>query len=132
MGATIVLADDEVDLRTIYAACLRAAGYEVWEAADGRQALDLVEAHQPALLILDVWMPALNGMEVLDQLRHAPCSGSMKVVMLSSLGDSDTRLEGFSAGVTDYWVKGLSLTDLCERIKRVLAECPAAADRADY
>lgn len=130
MGATIVLADDEADLRTIYATCLRDAGFEVWEAANGREALTMVATHRPTLLILDVWMPGLNGLEVLDLLRHDPFSGTMKVVLLSNLGDSDTQLEGFSVGVTDYWVKGLSLVELCQRVRGVLAESEVASDLA--
>jgi DNA-binding response OmpR family regulator len=74
------------------------------------------------LLLLDVWMPRLNGLEVVEQLRHDPVSGQMRVVMLSNLGDSDTRLEGFSAGVSDYWIKGLSLAELCRRVRQFVAE----------
>jgi DNA-binding response OmpR family regulator len=122
VGAIIVLADDEPDLRSIYAACLRNAGYEVWEASDGLEALKLVEAHQPTLLLLDVWMPELNGLEVVEQLRNDALAGRMRVVMLSNLGDSDTRLEGFSAGVTDYWIKSLSLNELCRRVRELIAE----------
>src|ERR1700743_2556148 len=117
MGAIIVLADDEPELRAIYSTCLRDAGHEVWEAGDGLEAIALVAAHRPALLILDVWMPSLNGFEVLDRLRHAPLATSLKVVMLSNLGDSDPRLEGFSVGVADYWLKGLSLSDLLARVE---------------
>lgn len=91
----IVLADDEPDLRSIYATSLRREGYEVWEASDGREALELVAAHQPALLLLDVWMPTLNGLEVVDQLRNHALAGQLRVIMLSNLSDSDTRLEGF-------------------------------------
>ena len=131
MGAIILLADDEPDLRSIYAACLRKAGYDVWEARDGREAMELVRIHRPALLILDVWMPVVNGLEVVEQLRHDPHSGRMRIVMLSNLGDSDTRLEGFSAGVSDYWIKGLSLVELCERVKRLLAEAELAFDLAE-
>ncbi len=128
VGATIVLADDEPDLRAVYSTCLRDAGYEVWEAADGREAVALVVGRRPALLLLDVWMPILNGFEVLEQLRDDPFTSTLKVVMLSNLGDSDTRLESFSAGVSDYWVKGLSLADLCDRVGRVLAEAEIAPD----
>jgi DNA-binding response OmpR family regulator len=131
VGAIIVLADDEPDLRSIYATCLRREGYDVWEASDGREALELVESRRPGLLILDVWMPVVNGMEVIEQLRHDPRSGQMRVVMLSNLGDSDTRLEGFSAGASDYWVKGLSLAELCQRVKRLLAEPQPAFDLAE-
>lgn len=131
MGAIIVLADDEPDLRSIYAACLRREGYDVWEASDGREALELVESRRPGLLILDVWMPVLNGLEVIEQLRDDPLSGQMKVVLLSNLGDSDTRLEGFSAGASDYWVKSLSLGELCQRVQRLVDELQSAYDLAE-
>ena len=128
MAAVIVLADDEPELRAIYSATLRAAGHEVWEAADGREALALVAAHRPSLLILDVWMPNLNGFEVLDHLRVDLRATKLKVVMLSNLGDSDTRLEGYSVGVADYWVKGLSLADLQARVGRLVDETELAPD----
>jgi DNA-binding response OmpR family regulator len=131
VGAIIVLADDEPDLRSIYAACLRSEGFEVWEASDGREALDLVETHHPALLLLDVWMPVLNGLEVVDRLRNDPIAGQMRVVMLSNLGDSDTRLEGFSAGVFDYWIKGLSLSEFSRRVKELVAEPHPACGMAE-
>ena len=120
MGASIVLADDEPDLRTVYASCLRNSGYVVWEASDGIEALTLCIERRPDLMILDVWMPNMNGFEVLDRLREDARSSNLKVVMLSSLGDSDTRLEGFSAGVVDYWVKGLSLVELRRRVDGLL------------
>jgi DNA-binding response OmpR family regulator len=132
VGATIVLADDEPDLRSIYAACLRNEGFEVWEAADGREALDLVEAHHPCLMLLDVWMPELNGLEVVEHLRNDPLACRMRVVMLSNLGDSDTRLEGFSAGVSDYWVKSISLGELCERVKQLLTEPRVDSELVEY
>jgi DNA-binding response OmpR family regulator len=132
VGAIIVLADDEPDLRSIYATCLRNEGYEVWEASDGREALDLVEAHHPSLMLLDVWMPELNGLEVVEHLRNDPLACQLRVVMLSNLGDSDTRLEGFSAGVTDYWVKSLSLGELCRRVRELVAESLPDSDLVEY
>lgn len=125
MGSTIILADDESDLRTVYAAALRGAGYEVHEASDGREALELVKSRRPALLLLDVWMPNLNGFEVLERLRNDPDSSSLKVIFLSSLSDSDTRLQGFSEGVADYWVKGLSLLDFRSQVARALDDTEA-------
>jgi len=121
MGTTIVIADDDNDLRSIYADLLRHAGYEVFEAVDGREAIDLVASHHPALLLLDVWMPGLNGFEVLDRLRLDPQASETKVVMLSNLGDSDALLEGYSAGVFDFLVKGLSLEELLIHIRQAIA-----------
>jgi DNA-binding response OmpR family regulator len=130
MGAVIVIADDEPDLRSVYATCLRDAGYEVWEASDGAEAVALVAQCRPTLLILDVWMPNLNGFEVLELLRDDPLASNLRVVMLSNLGDSDTRLEGFSAGVVDYWIKGLSLSDLTMLVDRLLADEPVPGPEA--
>lgn len=121
MGATIVLADDEPDLRVLYAAVLRADGHEVHEACDGAEALALVASVRPELLLLDVWMPGVNGFEVLDRLRHDAGATTLKIVILSNLGDADTCLEGFSAGVADYWVKGISVEDFRDRVRRALA-----------
>jgi DNA-binding response OmpR family regulator len=129
VGATIVLADDEPDLRAVYAACLRNEGFEVWEASDGREALAMVAAYHPSLMLLDVWMPELNGLEVVEHLRNDPLSCQMRVVILSNLGDSDTRLEGFSAGVTDYWVKSLSLGELCQRVRQLITAPVPDPDR---
>ena len=128
METHIVLAEDQEELRSIYATILRNEGYTVWEAAEGSEALELIARHRPALLILDVWMPVLNGFEVVDRLRDDRFASDMKVVMLSNLSDSDTRLEGFSVGVTDYWVKDLSLTQLLANVRRVLAETGVGQD----
>ena len=120
MRTTIVIADDDADLRSIYADLLRHDGHKVYEAADGFEALRLVAEHNPDLLLLDVWMPGLNGFEVLDRLRLDPEASGTKVVMLSNLGDSDALLEGYSGGVSDYLVKGLSLDDLLVHIHQAI------------
>lgn len=121
VGTTIVLAEDEFDLRTLYAESLRLAGHIVWEAADGGEALAHVRTYAPELLLLDIWMPVLNGLEVLDHLSSNPQSVGLKVVVLSNQSDADTRLESFALGAHDYWPKDLSLDDLCERIARLTA-----------
>ena len=115
-----MVAEDDADLRGLYAQWLRLAGHRVWEAADGAEALSAVRAHRPDLLLLDIWMPILNGLEVLEQLSRASQGVGLKVVVLSHQGDSDTRLEGFALGVVDYWTKDLSLAELSARIESVL------------
>ncbi len=119
---TIVLAEDEADLRALYAECLRREGHRVLEACDGGEAVALVRAHAPGLLLLDIWMPILNGLEVLEHLGRSAEAVGMKVIVLSHLSDADTRLEGFALGVVDYWTKDLSLAELCARIQQVLGQ----------
>ena len=125
--ASIVLADDDEDLRAVYAPCLRAAGHTVWEATGGTEALELVRKHRPGLLILDVWMPRLNGFEVLESLRHDSASTGLKVLMLSNLGDADTRLECFEMGASEYLVKGLPLAEFRAKVGELIADVPDPA-----
>lgn len=120
MGS-IVLADDDDDLRGVYAPFLRSLGHDVWEATSGLEAIELIQRHRPRLLILDVWMPKCNGFEVLERLRRDPMAAQMKILMLSSLGDADTRLECFEMGAADYLVKGLTLGDFRDRVDHLLA-----------
>jgi DNA-binding response OmpR family regulator len=125
-SVTIVLAEDDADLRALYARCLRTAGYVVWEAADGAQALALVRAHAPSALLLDMWMPIFNGLEVLERLASAPEAVGLKVVVLTGQEDVDTRLEGYALGVVDYWTKDMSIVTLRDRIQTLLGPTESA------
>ncbi len=120
MGATIVLAEDESDLRAVYAESLRRSGYTVWEAADGAEATAMVHAHHPDLLLLDLWMPILNGLEVLEQIRGDRGAVGLKIVMLTHQRDADARLEGFALGASAYWTKDISLGELTSKIESLL------------
>jgi DNA-binding response OmpR family regulator len=130
MSIRIVIADDEPDLRGIYSEVLRRDGNEVIETADGREALAAVALHKPDLLVLDVWMPGLSGFEVLDRLRMDPRASTLKVLMLSNIGDSDALLEGFSSGAVDYLVKGIALEDFVDRVHRALGAVSLTGDLA--
>ncbi len=116
---TIVLADDDVDARRALSTCLRAAGHVVFEAGDGGEALALVKAHRPDLLLLDLWMPVLNGLEVVEHLRSLPEGIGLDIVVLSNQGDSDTRLEGLARGVVDFWAKDLPAAELQSQIEKL-------------
>jgi DNA-binding response OmpR family regulator len=118
--AKIVLAEDDQSLRALYAEWLRRVGHQVWEAADGGEAVAQVRAQKPDLLLLDIWMPVLNGLEVLEYLGKTSEGVGLKVVVLSHQGDADTRLEGFALGVADYWTKDLTLAELSARIDAIL------------
>jgi DNA-binding response OmpR family regulator len=125
VAETVVLADDDDDLRAVYAPFLRAQGYTVWEAGDGRAAVDQVRRHHPDLLLLDLWMPVLNGFEVLEELRYDPAAARLKVVMFSVQSDADSRLEGLGCGASAFLIKGLGLADLRDQVGRILDESRA-------
>jgi DNA-binding response OmpR family regulator len=129
--ATIVLAEDDPNLRALYSTWLRRAGYRVCEAADGAEAVAQVRTCMPDLLLLDIWMPILNGLEVLEHLSRTYQAVGLKVVVLSHQDDSDTRLEGFALGIADYWTKDLSLAELSRRVESVLGVVAPPAPPAE-
>lgn len=84
---SILLVDDDKDLRDILAAKLKAASFEVYEAGDGEEGLAKVQELVPDLLLLDINMPKLNGMEMFSQLKANPNLAHLKVVFLTSYGE---------------------------------------------
>ena len=106
----------------MHLACARRGIRFLRRATAGRRLARTVRAERPAALILDLWMPALNGFEVLEQLRYDPCASGLKVVVLSNMSDADSRLESFGAGAVSYLVKGIALTDLIAEIGRILRD----------
>jgi DNA-binding response OmpR family regulator len=131
--ATILIADDSAEIRTLYGTCLRLRGHQVLEAEDGVEAIDLAHRLGPDLLLLDVWMPRRNGFEVLDDLRFDPMATRLKIVLLSVLGEADARLEAFAGGAVDYLVKGLGIEEFLDRVEAILARpcMPLAEEWAD-
>ena len=121
MTNLIVIAEDDADLRAMYAECLRRDGHDVREAEDGAEALALVRAHAPRLLIVDLWMPILNGFEVIEHLASTPEAVNLKTVVLTCQDDSDSKLEGFALGICDYWTKDLALSSICQKVREILA-----------
>lgn len=114
-----MLASDDPDLRSRYAQRLRDAGHEVREAEDGGQALALVRACAPQLLLLENWLPIFNALEVLGRLRSTPPAAGLTAVVLSNDNDADSRLEGSALGVADWWRTDLSPDELCGRVEEV-------------
>ena len=125
----IVLAADDSILRASYARDLRAAGHEVWEAEDGGQALALVRARAPGLLLIDRWLPTMNGLEVLERLKSVTEAVGLTVVILSNDIEADARLEGSALGVADWWRKDLSAVELCGRVEQVMKAAHPSFER---
>jgi len=120
--ATVVVADDDDDLREVFVDALTEAGHEVHSADDGRAAIEAVRVHRPDLLLLDVWMPVMTGFDVLETLRHDPMGSRLKVIVVSNLGDADSRLSAFEAGASAYLVKGRALSEMLELVAKTLED----------
>jgi len=115
----ILVVDDSTLVAEAVKAKLEANNYDVQLAFSGEEALDKVTAEVPDLMILDVYMPGIDGFEVCRRLREKPETQSLPIVMLSSRGNIKEKLAGFRVGADDYLVKEFDLLDLPYRVKLV-------------
>ncbi len=120
LSRRILIADDSVATRRALAFVIKKLGYEVVEAADGAEALDLARTHHPGLIILDIMMPVLNGIETLKALRKEPATASTPVVVLTSLTDSATVVEAIESGANDYIIKPYTANTIVDRVQKYL------------
>ena len=123
----VLVVDDEANIRRIVTSYLRADGFEVVEAADGKAALAAFDRTAPDLVLLDVMMPGGDGIEVLRELRRR---SDVYVIMLTARAEETDRVIGLSVGADDYVTKPFGAKELVARVKAVLRrrrEAPAAA-----
>jgi DNA-binding response OmpR family regulator len=113
----ILLVDDEPQIRDILARYLRSEGFDVLEAGDGFEALDEAKAARPDLLILDLTLPSISGIEVFRRLRE---TNDVPVIMLTARVDEVDRVVGLELGADDYVGKPFSPREVVARVKTVL------------
>lgn len=117
-GARILVVDDDEDVRGVAASALVAEGYEVIEVGSGMEAFAQLEGDPPDLVVLDVVMPGISGLEVLDHVRGE--HPSLPVILLSGLGAEENIVRGLRLGAEDYMVKPVSPKVLIARVERTL------------
>ena len=130
MKTKILVVDDEPDALELIEVNLKGAGYEVLSAANGRQALDKARATLPALILLDVMLPEVDGLEVCKSLRRDPRDRSIPIIMLTARAAEIDRVLGLELGADDYVTKPFSPRELILRVKNLLKRRAARAGRA--
>lgn len=116
----ILVVDDEPDLVWAIQRCLKRAGYEVLTAHDGLEALAVARRHHPALVILDINMPVLNGLEACLQMRKDPILASIPILFLTVYRTISDRVQGLDQGADDYITKPFDLLEFEARIRALL------------
>jgi DNA-binding response OmpR family regulator len=120
-GAPLVLvADDDEDILGLVSFRLERSGYEVAAAKDGEEALRLARKLSPALVVLDVMMPRLDGYEVTRRLREDEATRGIPVILLTALAQEADVARGFESGADDYLRKPFSPQELAARVQAVL------------
>jgi DNA-binding response OmpR family regulator len=124
---TVLVVDDEPTIVEVVGRYLDRAGYETYEAADGPQALQIAAEHRPDLVVLDVMLPGIDGIEVMRQLHERP-GPRIAVILLTARGEESDRLVGLRHGADDYVVKPFSPAELVARVDAVLRRVLPAED----
>lgn len=122
----ILVVDDDPDIRALATLALTQDGHTVSTARGGAEGLAAIEAGSPDLVVLDLLMPAPDGMEVLRTLRSRPATASLRVLILTSLGDELATRAGFDGGASDYLVKPFTMPQLAARVRVCLARVEKA------
>lgn len=117
MNSTILVVDDEANIRNLVRAYLTAEGYEVILVEDGPSALLNFRRHHPVLVILDIMLPGIDGLEVLQQIRR---ESDAYVILLTARSEETDRIVGLTVGADDYLPKPFSPRELVARVKAIL------------
>jgi two-component system phosphate regulon response regulator PhoB len=128
--ARILVVEDEGDIRQVLAYNLGQAGHEVLTADRGAVALDLARKEVPDLVLLDLMLPDISGLEVCRQLKSAPALRQVPVMMLTARNEEIDRVVGFELGADDYVVKPFSVRELMLRVQAVLRRARPAPSGA--
>jgi len=126
--AKILVVDDEPNIREVVGLYLRRDGHAVVAAADGEEALELYRRTRPDLVVLDLMLPKLSGLEV---CRRIQAERRVPLIMLTARGEEEDRIVGLGLGADDYVVKPFSPRELAARVAAVLRRTGEAAEPAD-
>lgn len=131
MKTKILVVDDEPDAIDLIDFNLKAAGYEVVTAADGAEALKKAKSILPALILLDIMLPEVDGLEVCKILRRDPSTAGIPIIMLTAKAAEIDRILGLELGADDYITKPFSPRELILRVKKMLQRGQSVQQKAD-
>lgn len=121
MNNRILIADDEADMLHMVASNLSSAGFQVFKAEDGPSAIAAARRDAPALIVLDLMMPGMSGLEVCRVLKGEVATSSISILLLSARAEEVDRIIGFELGADDYVTKPFSPRELVLRVKSILS-----------
>ena len=117
---TILAVDDEVHILELISFNLKAAGYHVVTALTGEEALKRCEVERPSLVLLDIMLPGIDGLEVCRRLKGDRMTSNIPIIMLTARGDEVAKILGLELGADDYITKPFSMRELAARVKSLL------------
>jgi phosphate regulon transcriptional regulator PhoB len=131
MAAEILIVDDERDIADLLAYNLEKEGFATRKAYDGEQALELLRNRRPSLILLDLMLPGIQGIEVCRRIRKHPETSTIPTIMLTAKSDESDKVLGLEIGADDYITKPFSLKELLARIRAILRRSTVAEQKTD-
>lgn len=122
MKRHILVVDDEIGALTLIGIMLERGGFDVLKARDAKSALDVLEDTVPDLIILDVMMPGMNGIDLCQVIRQREETAKTPVLILSARGDAESIIRGIDAGANDYLPKPILHHDLVSKVRAMLEQ----------
>lgn len=119
---TVLIADDEIFMLRLLEITLRKGGYRVVQVRNGAEALAAAEKEKPALIIMDVMMPGLDGLSAVHQLKQTDATAKIPVIVISAKGHSLTKIEAELAGASLFLTKPFSPNQLLIEVQRILGQ----------
>ncbi|MFM7231237.1 MAG: response regulator [bacterium] len=116
----ILIVDDEADVRALLRMKLEFEGFEVCEAGDGNEAVECARTESPDLIVLDVMMPFMDGIEVVNRLRGAFATRNIPVILVTARATTDDKVAGLTNGANDYVTKPFDMRELMQRVRNTL------------
>lgn len=122
MKKQILVVDDEIGALTLIGIMLERGGFSVLKAKDAKTALSVLDQNTPDLIILDVMMPGMNGIELCKVIRDRSDTDQVPVLILSARGDAESIMRGIEAGANDYLPKPILHHDLVAKVRVMLGQ----------
>jgi DNA-binding response OmpR family regulator len=122
MKHTVLVVDDEIGALTLIALMLERAGFSVLKARDASVALMILDQQTPDIVILDVMMPGIDGIELCRQIRKRELTATTPILILSARGDGESVMKGMAAGANAYLAKPIMNNNLVEKTREMLAQ----------
>jgi two-component system phosphate regulon response regulator PhoB len=126
---TILIIDDQRELADVVQQSLEAEGYDVMKAVDGAAGLEIATRHRPDLVLLDLTLPDIDGLQVCETIRRDPKAGRVPIIVLSARASETDRVLGLDSGADDYLIKPFGGRELLARVRAALRRSKAAASR---
>lgn len=113
----ILIVDDQYGIRVLLNEVLKKDGFEIFQSANGERALELVEEENPDLMLLDIRIPGMDGLEIMKEMKKRGTDTGVKIILMTAFGEEQMMLEAKELGITDHCAKPFDISTIREKVK---------------